>query len=163
MSMTSKAGGGSRASDEDGRTSVRVGEFACPALPVFALYLPERATWDTDNLFSPAVRVRPPLEPTDPGYDLIPQRFQRSMVTVTSNTNLAIDAPQGRKLFVFDRVFAPDVTQEGIWEYLTDCVNSFTLGYNVSLLAYGQSGAGKSYTMGTSGPAEQGDMEVMGT
>lgn len=133
MSMTSKAGGGSRASDEDGRTSVRV-----------------------------AVRVRPPLEPTDPGYDLIPQRFQRSMVTVTSNTNLAIDAPQGRKLFVFDRVFAPDVTQEGIWEYLTECVNSFTLGYNVSLLAYGQSGAGKSYTMGTSGPAEQGDMEVMG-
>lgn len=85
------------------------------------------------------------------------------MVTVTSNTNLAIDAPQGRKLFVFDRVFAPDVTQEGIWEYLTECVNSFTLGYNVSLLAYGQSGAGKSYTMGTSGPAEQGDMEVMGT
>jgi hypothetical protein len=30
------------------------------------------------------------------------------------------------------------------------------------MLAYGQSGAGKSYTMGTSGPAEQGDLEVMG-
>lgn len=28
-------------------------------------------------------------------------------------------------------------------------------GYNVSLLAYGQSGAGKSYTMGTSEPTEQ--------
>lgn len=53
--------------------------------------------------------------------------------------------------------------QEGVWEYLNDCVNSFTLGYNVSLLAYGQSGAGKSYTMGTSGPAEQGDMDVQGT
>lgn len=133
MSTSSKAGGGSRASDEDGRTSVRV-----------------------------AVRVRPPLKPTDPGFELIPQRFQRSMVQVTSNTSLAIDAPQGRKLFVFDRVFSEEINQEGIWEYLNDCVNAFTQGYNVSLLAYGQSGAGKSYTMGTSGPGEQGDIEIMG-
>ena len=109
-----------------------------------------------------AVRVRPPLQPTDPGFDLIPQRFQRPMVQVTSNTSLTIDSPQGRKLFVFDRVFGSEVTQEGIWEYLSDSVNAFTQGYNVSVLAYGQSGAGKSYTMGTSGPDEQGDMEVMG-
>ncbi|OTA53336.1 P-loop containing nucleoside triphosphate hydrolase protein [Hypoxylon sp. EC38] len=134
LSMSSKAGGGSRASDEDGgRTAVKV-----------------------------AVRVRPPLKPTDPGYELIPQRFQRSMVQTTSDTSIAIDAPQGKKLFVFDRVFGPEVTQEGIWEYLQDSVNAFLQGYNVSLLAYGQSGAGKSYTMGTSGPNEQGDLEVMG-
>ncbi|TDZ53976.1 Kinesin-like protein KIF21B [Colletotrichum trifolii] len=133
LSMTSKHGGGSRASDDDARTAVKV-----------------------------AVRVRPPLKPTDPGYELIPQRFQRSMVQTTSNTSLAIDSPQGRKLFVFDRVFGSDVDQEGIWEYLSDCVSAFTQGYNVSLLAYGQSGAGKSYTMGTSGPNEQGDVEVMG-
>ncbi|KAI0112763.1 kinesin-domain-containing protein [Hypoxylon sp. NC0597] len=134
LSMSSKAGGGSRASDEDGgRTAVKV-----------------------------AVRVRPPLKPTDPGFELIPQRFQRSMVQTTSDTSIAIDAPQGKKLFVFDRVFGPEVTQEGIWEYLQDSVNAFLQGYNVSLLAYGQSGAGKSYTMGTSGPNEQGDLEVMG-
>nr|XP_036580001.1 kinesin family protein [Colletotrichum truncatum]KAF6787757.1 kinesin family protein [Colletotrichum truncatum] len=133
MSMTSKHGGGSRASDDDARTAVKV-----------------------------AVRIRPALKPTDPGYELIPQRFQRSMVQVTSNTSLAIDSPQGRKLFVFDRVFGSDVDQEGVWEYLNDCVNAFIQGYNVSLLAYGQSGAGKSYTMGTSGPNEQGDVEVMG-
>ncbi|KAJ9138602.1 Kinesin family protein [Pleurostoma richardsiae] len=137
LSMTSKGGGGgSRASDEDGRTSVKV-----------------------------VVRVRPPLQPTDPGFDLIPQRWQETKVHVTSSTSLAIDNnhnQQGRKLFVFDRVFGPDINQQGIWEYLADCVNAFTQGYNVSLLAYGQSGAGKSYTMGTSGPAEQGDLEVMG-
>ncbi|KAI1488739.1 chromosome-associated kinesin KIF4B [Biscogniauxia mediterranea] len=134
MSMTSKAGGGSRASDEDGgRTAVRV-----------------------------AVRVRPPLKPTDPGYDLIPQRFQRSMVQTTSDTTITIDAPQGKKLFVFDRVFSPEVMQDGIWDYLHDSVNAFLQGYNVSLLAYGQSGAGKSYTMGTAGPSEDGDLESMG-
>ncbi|OBT62888.1 hypothetical protein VE03_07602 [Pseudogymnoascus sp. 23342-1-I1] len=137
LSMTGKlggaGGGGSRASDEDGKTSVRV-----------------------------AIRVRPPLRPEDPGYELVPQRFQRSMVQVTSPTSVTIDSPQGRKLFVFDRVFGEDVNQEGVWEYLTESVNAFVQGYNVSMLAYGQSGAGKSYTMGTSGPDDQGDMDVMG-
>lgn len=84
------------------------------------------------------------------------------MVHVQSPTSLSIDSPQGRKLFVFDRVFGPDVDQAGIWQYLEDCITAFTQGYNVSILAYGQSGAGKSYTMGTSGPAEQGDPEAMG-
>ncbi|PKX97620.1 kinesin family protein [Aspergillus novofumigatus IBT 16806] len=133
LSMSSKVGGGSRASDEDGKTAVKV-----------------------------AVRVRPPLKPTDPGYELIPQRFQRSMVHVTSPTSLAVDIPQGRKLFVFDRVFPETTDQNGVWEYLSDSVSSFLQGYNVSILAYGQSGAGKSYTMGTSGPSEQHDTQSMG-
>ncbi|KAL8997033.1 MAG: hypothetical protein Q9188_006425 [Gyalolechia gomerana] len=109
-----------------------------------------------------AVRVRPPLRPSDPGFDLIPQRFQRSTVQVASPTSLAIDSSQGRKLFYFDRVFGEDVHQEGVWDYLHDSVDAFVQGYNVSLLAYGQSGSGKSYTMGTSGPAEQSDSQIMG-
>lgn len=133
LSMSSKAGGGSRASDEDARTAVRV-----------------------------AVRVRPPLQPTDPGFDLIPQRFQRSMVQVNTPTSLAIDSPQGRKLFVFDRVFSEEISQAGIWEYLHESVSAFLQGYNVSLLAYGQSGAGKSYTMGTAGPLDVGHIDSMG-
>ncbi|KAI3338432.1 hypothetical protein F4824DRAFT_459293 [Ustulina deusta] len=134
LSMTSKAGGGSRASDEDGgRTAVKV-----------------------------AVRVRPPLKPTDPGFDLIPQRFQRSMVQTMSDTSIAIESPQGKKVFVFDRVFSPEVGQDGVWNYLNESINAFVQGYNVSLLAYGQSGAGKSYTMGTAGPSEQGDLDSMG-
>ncbi|KAI9828082.1 MAG: hypothetical protein M1832_003609 [Thelocarpon impressellum] len=133
MSVSSKHGGGSRASDDDGKTSVKV-----------------------------AVRVRPPLKPSDPGFELIPQRFQRSMAQVTSPTSLAVDSPQGRKLFVFDRVFGEDVDQEGVWDYIQESVNAFVQGYNVSILAYGQSGSGKSYTMGTSGPTEQNDSRIMG-
>lgn len=109
-----------------------------------------------------AIRVRPPLRPQDPGYELIPQRFQKSMVTVTGPTSVAIDSAQGRKLFVFDRVFGEEVDQSGVWEYLTESVDAFVQGYNVSMMAYGQSGAGKSYTMGTSGPEDQADLEVMG-
>lgn len=84
------------------------------------------------------------------------------MVHVTAPTSVAVDVPQGRKLFVFDRVFAETVDQEGVWDYLSESVNSFLQGYNVSLLAYGQSGAGKSYTMGTSGPHEQSNVHAMG-
>lgn len=108
------------------------------------------------------MRVRPALKPSDPGYDLVPQRFQRSVVQVTSPTSLAIDSPLERKLFVFDKVFDEDVSQHGVWEYLNESVNAFIQGYNVSVLAYGQSGSGKSYTMGTSGPAEQSDPQLMG-
>lgn len=109
-----------------------------------------------------AVRVRTPLRPTDPGFELIPQRFQRTLCHATSPTSLAIDAPQGRKLFEFDRVFGEDVQQEGVWDYVNESIESFVQGYNVSVLAYGQSGSGKSYTMGTSGPAEQSDSRFMG-
>lgn len=83
-------------------------------------------------------------------------------MNTTSNTSLSIDSPQGRKLFVFDRVFGPDIMQDGIWEYVSESINAFTQGYNVSVLAYGQSGAGKSYTMGTSGPGEQQNPDIMG-
>ena len=110
-----------------------------------------------------AVRIRPPLGPSDPGYDLIPQRFQRPLCQAISPASLAIESPQGRRIFTFDRVFGEDVTQKGIWDYLHDSVDAFTQGYNVSVLAYGQSGSGKSYTMGTSGPAEQSDSQIMGT
>ncbi|KAK4870645.1 hypothetical protein LT330_004993 [Penicillium expansum] len=132
LSMSSRQGG-SRASDEDGKTAVKV-----------------------------AVRVRPPLKPTDPGYELIPQRFQKSTVQVTAPTSLAVDVSAGRKLFVFDRVFPETTEQEGVWEYVSDSVDSFVQGYNVSIMAYGQSGAGKSFTMGTSGPIEQHNMQDMG-
>lgn len=81
---------------------------------------------------------------------------------VPTDTSLSVESPQGRKIFIFDRVFAEDTTQKGIWDYLEDSVDSFLQGYNVSILAYGQSGAGKSYTMGTSGPAEQVDSSAKG-
>ncbi|KAF2723883.1 kinesin-domain-containing protein [Polychaeton citri CBS 116435] len=109
-----------------------------------------------------AVRVRPPLRPSDPGFDLIPQRFRESTCEVPAPANLSIQSPQGKKLFLFDRVFDETSTQQGVWEYLSDSVSSFVQGYNVSILAYGQSGAGKSFTMGTSGPTEQNDHDLMG-
>lgn len=109
-----------------------------------------------------AVRVRPALKNGDPGYDLVPQRFQTSRVEVTSEQQIAVEAPNGRKLFVFDRVFGEDVDQEGVFDYVQESVTSFVEGYNVSILAYGQSGAGKSFTMGTTGYEDQAKPHIKG-
>ena len=114
-------------------------------------------------LISPvAVRVRPPLDHSDPGFDLIPARFTGSTCHIPNGNTLTVESgAQGKKLFVFDRVFSEKENQEAIWDYVSDSVNSFVQGYNVSLLAYGQSGAGKSYTMGTASPGAQ--MNPQGT
>ncbi|KAK5735478.1 hypothetical protein LTR17_008176 [Elasticomyces elasticus] len=117
---------------------------------------------DTKTAVKVAVRIRPPLQATDPGFDLIPQRFRESTCEVPTPTSLTVQSQQGKKHFVFDRVFDENTTQEGVWEYLSESVTSFVKGYNVSVLAYGQSGAGKSYTMGTSGPQDQEDVDIMG-
>ncbi|KAF2149084.1 kinesin-domain-containing protein [Myriangium duriaei CBS 260.36] len=131
--LESTTASGSRASDDDARTAVKV-----------------------------AIRVRPPLQPEDPGYDLIPQRFRRSTCEVTSPSNISIQSSQGKKVFVFDKVFGEEVDQAGVWDYINDSVDSFVQGYNVSILAYGQSGAGKSYTMGTSDPEDRADPSARG-
>lgn len=49
--------------------------------------------------------------------------------------------------FGFDAVFLPG-TQEEVFEDCRDLVQSAADGYNVTLFAYGQTGAGKTYTMG---------------
>jgi hypothetical protein len=49
--------------------------------------------------------------------------------------------------FVFDNIFKPG-TQEEVFEQCRDLVQSAADGYNVTLFAYGQTGAGKTYTTG---------------
>jgi kinesin family protein 5 len=53
--------------------------------------------------------------------------------------------------YVFDQVYDPSASQAKLYETaVTPIVDSVLKGYNGTILAYGQTGAGKSYTM--SGP-----------
>jgi len=156
-SRMSSASRGSSEEDQS-KTAVRVGTHT----PFFSKSQICLENYSNCVFLGIAIRVRPPLEPGQPGYELVPQRFQRSIVQVTNNTSLVVESPQGKRNFVFDRVFNENVGQEGVMEWLKESIESFVMGYNVSLLAYGQSGAGKSYTMGTSGPTEQNDPWQMG-
>jgi hypothetical protein len=57
--------------------------------------------------------------------------------------------------FGFDRVFSPGDSQADVFAEVAELVQSALDGYHVCLFSYGQTGAGKTFTMqGT--PDEQG-------
>ncbi|BGP05895.1 hypothetical protein JCM10049v2_001714 [Rhodotorula toruloides] len=111
------------------------------------------------------VRIRPNI-----GSDAanVPPRFQRIVVHPVSETTLSADnagavgagpgpaspaaGPSGRaakQMFTFDRVIAPTEGQPDVWDCAEPLVDSFLEGFNATILAYGQTSSGKSYTMGT--------------
>jgi len=66
--------------------------------------------------------------------------------------NLSVESDSGgSSKFSFDAVFTPG-TQDDVFNDCRDLVQSAVDGYNVTLFAYGQTGAGKTFTMyGTKG------------
>ncbi|PRP86713.1 hypothetical protein PROFUN_02862 [Planoprotostelium fungivorum] len=60
---------------------------------------------------------------------------------------IRIDGDKQPKMFDYDKMFAPDTSQEQIFDDVGDMVQSAADGYNVCIFAYGQTGSGKTHTM----------------
>ncbi|XP_032881594.1 kinesin-like protein KIF25 [Amblyraja radiata] len=60
------------------------------------------------------------------------------------------------KTFEFERVYGPSNSQESIFEEVCPLLTSLLDGHNVCIMAYGQSGSGKTYTM--LGPHSEGNI-----
>ncbi len=54
---------------------------------------------------------------------------------------------QKHQAFTFDAVLGPDSSQQLVYETIRDVIPSLLEGYNSSILAYGQTSAGKTFTM----------------
>ena len=98
-------------------------------------------------------RVRPPLESDPPGaaaritfpddhsdskeLEVMGSEEKSSLGNITTKKNP----------FTFDRVFAPASQNAEIFDEISQLVQSALDGYNVCIFCYGQTGAGKTFTM----------------
>jgi hypothetical protein len=111
-----------------------------------------------------AVRIRPGTE-----HDIthIPARFQRTVVHAPSPTAVTVDAvsaaaaagnpsgaatataqPPKKQVFTFDQAHAQQTTQHQMYtSTAAPLVERFLQGFNCTILAYGQTSSGKTYTM----------------
>ncbi|XP_006871256.1 PREDICTED: uncharacterized protein LOC102842033 [Chrysochloris asiatica] len=55
--------------------------------------------------------------------------------------------PVLNKTFTYERVYGPAEGQDAVFQDVRPLLTSFLDGYNVCIMAYGQTGGGKSYTM----------------
>ncbi|KAJ5220553.1 hypothetical protein N7468_009757 [Penicillium chermesinum] len=70
------------------------------------------------------------------------------IVEFESEESCRINSKEGTGTFTFDRVFPMDSLQADIFDFsIRPTVDDILQGYNGTVFAYGQTGAGKSYTM----------------
>ncbi|KAF6764027.1 kinesin [Ephemerocybe angulata] len=109
-----------------------------------------------------ALRIRPP---TTQDSTSIPGRFQRSVIQASSSTSVAIEPISGalanagapsvssggaskKQVFTFDQVHGPPTSQYEMFESTTKpLLSRFLEGFNCTILAYGQTSSGKTFTM----------------
>lgn len=70
-----------------------------------------------------------------------------SIVNIMDEFTVKVDTKYGPKAFAFDAAFGPEQSQEKVFEDTKRLVQSAVDGYNVCIFAYGQTGAGKSFTI----------------
>lgn len=70
------------------------------------------------------------------------------IVGFDSDDTCRLDSKEAQGAFTFDRVFGMDSRQVDVFDYsIRSTVDDILNGYNGTVLAYGQTGAGKSFTM----------------
>ncbi|CAG8619378.1 12174_t:CDS:2, partial [Gigaspora rosea] len=70
--------------------------------------------------------------------------------------NQVIVHGEKKQTWTFDKVFGPESSQKDVYDQaIKNMVDKFLEGFNVTILAYGQTSSGKTYTMGTSNEYSQ--------
>ncbi|KAL1924413.1 uncharacterized protein VTP21DRAFT_7448 [Calcarisporiella thermophila] len=108
-----------------------------------------------------ALRIRP-LTELDRNQPRFSKQKATEILAVTEAHNSVTIVPYNKQ-FTFDHVFGTDSTQESIFDTcVRNLLQKFIQGYNVTILAYGQTSSGKTYTMGTASGAMNEAPETIG-
>ena len=83
------------------------------------------------------VKVRPPLPPES----------EQLAIDLLDTSTLLLKKGLARYTMRFDAVFPPDTSQEQAFQAAIPTIDRFIAGHNATILAYGQTGAGKTYTL----------------
>ncbi|KAL0229205.1 hypothetical protein GEMRC1_013825 [Eukaryota sp. GEM-RC1] len=126
-----------------------------PAVLCSMVETPRRSTAadsDSNKNFKVVVRIRPPLDreltPSYRNIVKVENNNKRLIVKNTSETSDHSSSSNAPPIFSFDHVFDHNSTQSDVFESSAkDAVLSTLIGYNASIIAYGQTGTGKTYTM----------------
>ncbi|KAJ2827389.1 kinesin-like nuclear fusion protein [Coemansia sp. 'formosensis'] len=97
-------------------------------------------------------RVRPLLGEEKAASSLLPLSFpdcddQNEVELMQSSENALGKSTSKAFPFKFDRVFAPDSSQNVVFDEVSQLIQSALDGYPVCIFAYGQTGSGKTHTM----------------
>ncbi|KAJ8426590.1 hypothetical protein Cgig2_018058 [Carnegiea gigantea] len=97
-------------------------------------------------------RVRPFLPGQENRFTTVEHVEDRTITISTPSKH----SKEGKKSFSFNKVFGPSATQAEVFADMQPLVRSVLDGYNVCIFAYGQTGAGKTFTMsGPNNPTEE--------
>eukprot|EP00803_Ostreobium_quekettii_P003237 evm.model.scf_359.6 EVM.evm.TU.scf_359.6 scf_359:28323-37645(+) len=160
--MTYAADGAEATHREDGPRTPREGDHGAST--------PSSEGHRTDDNFKVIVRVRPPLlrelNGVRPYQHTVCVDPSARKIILSENVDAITQAggpPKDGYMyatydFTFDRVYDQDDEQEEIYrQSARDSVLSVLEGYNTGIIAYGQTGTGKTYTMeGTMDGSERG-------
>ena len=133
----------------------------CPSRRVRLLCFPRAGTHPPTIA---ALRIRPT---TSADVASIPARFQRTVIHATTPTSVSVDAvsaapatsgsatalaspstPGKKQVFTFDQVHSPNTTQHALFTSTAQpLLSRFLEGFNCTILAYGQTSSGKTFTM----------------
>lgn len=134
--------------DEDGPAYDSFRDFADSGMS------PPLGVDDDNENFKVAIRVRPPvpreLETSRQFVNVV--RIPQDNKSITLCEHLDIDESRAgvysTQTFTFDQVYDPSSSQEVVYDRSAhSVVNSVLEGYNATLIAYGQTGTGKTFTM----------------
>ena len=107
---------------------------------------------DSKDNVKVAIRIRPQNEKET-------QESGKSCISVQdSHKTLTLDIKPDKKSFTFDHIASEDSSQADLFQMIgVPISNSCLSGYNGTIFAYGQTGAGKTYTILGTNPESQQD------